>query len=70
MKRKNRLCFINLRMKTLQIILLCFEQIGALIERLRVESGCSVKPLMKGVHIGHSALKGVYMAKLSTCCTI
>lgn len=42
---------------------LCLEEIGALIERLRVESGCSVKPLMASVHIGHSALKGVYEAR-------
>lgn len=42
----------------------CLEEIGALIERLRKESGCSVKPLMQSVHIGHSALKGVYRAKL------
>lgn len=41
----------------------CLKEIGALIDRLRVESGCSVKPLMQGVHIGYSALKGVYMAK-------
>lgn len=41
----------------------CLEEIGALIERLRVESGCSVKPLMSAVHIGHAALKGVYEAK-------
>lgn len=48
----------------------CLKEIGALIERLRVESGCSVKPLMQTVHIGHSAMKGVYKAKLSTCCTM
>lgn len=41
----------------------CLEEIGALIEKLRVESGCSVKPLMSSVHIGHSMLKGVYEAK-------
>ena len=38
----------------------CLEEIGTLIERFRVESGCSVKPLMTAIHIGHSALKGVY----------
>lgn len=41
----------------------CLEEIGVLIKRLRVESGCSVKPLMSAVHIGHTALKGVYKAK-------
>ena len=41
----------------------CLEEIGALIETFRVESGCSVKPLMSAVHIGHTALKGVYMAR-------
>lgn len=41
----------------------CLKEIGALIDSLRVESGCSVKPLMGSVHIGHSALKGVYPAK-------
>lgn len=41
----------------------CLEEIGALIERFRVESGCSVKPLMDSVHIGHSSSKRVYMAK-------
>ena len=41
----------------------CLKEIGALIDCLRVESGCSVKPLMSSVHICHSALKGVYPAK-------
>ena len=39
------------------------KEIGVLIDRLRVDSGCSIKPLMGSVHIGHSALKGVCLAK-------
>ena len=41
----------------------CLKEIGGLIERLRKESGCSVKPLMATVHIGHAMLKKVYQAK-------
>lgn len=40
------------------------EDIGALIDGGRVESGCSVKPLMTSVHIGHTILKGEYEGKL------
>ena len=40
----------------------CLKEIGVLIDRLRIESGCSMKPLMSSVHIGHSALKGVCLA--------
>lgn len=41
----------------------CLEEIGVLIERLRKESGCSVKPLMASVRMGHRMLKKVYQAK-------
>lgn len=41
----------------------CLEEIGVLIERLRKESGCSVKPLMASVHISHLMLKKVCQAK-------
>lgn len=37
----------------------CLEEVGTLIEWFRTESGCSVKPLMRIVHIGHGSLKGV-----------
>lgn len=61
------LSFVNFEGRCISFV---FEEIRVLIEKLSAESGCSVKPLMQGVHIGHSALKGVYMAKLSTCCTM
>ena len=41
----------------------CLKEIGVLIDRLRIDSGCSIKPLMGSVHIGHSALKGVCLAR-------
>ena len=41
----------------------CLKEFGLLIEQLRKESGCSVKPLKASVHIGHSMLKGVCPAK-------
>lgn len=41
----------------------CLEEIGVLIERLRRESGCSVKPLLTSVHISHRMLKRVCQAK-------
>lgn len=41
----------------------CLAEIGVLIEQLRKESGCSMKPLMASVHISHLMLKKVYQAK-------
>ena len=41
----------------------CLAEIGQLIEQLRKESGCSMKPLMTSVHISHLMLKRVYQAK-------
>ena len=41
----------------------CLTEIGQLIEQLRKESGCSMKPLMTSVHISHLMLKRVCQAK-------
>ena len=41
----------------------CLAEIGLLIEQLRKESGCSMKPMMESVHISHLMLKRVYQAK-------
>ena len=40
----------------------CLVEIGLLIEQLRKESGCSMKPLMASVHISHLMLKRVCQA--------
>lgn len=40
----------------------CLAEIGLLIEQLRKESGCSMKPLMASVHISHLMLKRVCQA--------
>ena len=42
----------------------CLQEIGMLIEQLRKESGCSVKPMMASVHISHLMLKKVCQARL------
>ena len=41
----------------------CLTEIGLLIEQLRKECSCSMKPLMESVHISHLMLKRVYQAK-------
>ena len=40
----------------------CLAEIGQLIEQLRKESGCSMKPLMASMHISHLMLKRVCQA--------
>ena len=40
----------------------CLAEIGLLIEQLRKDSGCSMKPLMASVHISHLMLKRVCQA--------
>ena len=37
----------------------CLAEIGQLIEQLRKESGCSMKPVLASVHISHLSAKGV-----------
>lgn len=40
----------------------CLEEMGLLLEQLRKESGCSMKPLMRSVHISHQIAKKVCLA--------
>lgn len=37
----------------------CLEEIAMLIEQLRRESGCPVKPMMSAIHVGHTMIKRV-----------
>ncbi len=37
----------------------CLEEIAMLIEQLRRESGCTVKPMMSAIHVGHTMIKRV-----------
>ncbi|MGN0874720.1 MAG: hypothetical protein ACI4OZ_05995 [Akkermansia sp.] len=38
------------------------EELGQLIDRLRVESGCGKKPMKASIHCGYKMLQGVWMA--------
>ena len=46
----------------------CLEEIAMLIEQLRKESGCPVKPMMPALHVGYAMIKRVCPDRWQTSC--